>query len=103
MKIRKNDTVAIIAGKDKGKRGTVRVALPGKSVIVVEGLNMIKRHSRTQGAARQAGIIDMEAPMHVSNVMLVCSKCDKPVRVGRRFLDDGKKVRVCRACHEVID
>jgi len=103
MKIRKDDTVAIIAGKDKGKRGTVRVALPGKSVIVVEGLNMIKRHSRTQGAARQAGIIDMEAPMHVSNVMLVCSKCDKPVRVGRRFLDDGKKVRVCRACHEVID
>jgi large subunit ribosomal protein L24 len=103
MKIRKNDTVAVIAGKDKGKRGTVRVALPGKSMIVVEGLNMIKRHSRTQGAARQSGIIDMEAPMHVSNVMLVCSKCDKPVRVGRRFLDDGKKVRVCRACHEVID
>ncbi len=103
MKIRKNDTVAIIAGKDRGKRGTVRVALPGKSMIVVEGLNMIKRHSRTQGAARQAGIIDMEAPMHVSNVMLVCSKCDKPVRVGRCFLDDGKKVRVCRACHEVID
>jgi large subunit ribosomal protein L24 len=72
-------------------------------MVVVEGLNMIKRHSRTQGATRQAGIIDMEAPMHVSNVMLVCSKCDKPVRVGRRFLDDGKKVRVCRACHEVID
>jgi large subunit ribosomal protein L24 len=70
---------------------------------VVEVLNMITRHSRTQGATRQAGIIDMEAPMHVSNVMLVCSKCDKPVRVGMHFLDDGKKVRVCRACHEVID
>ncbi len=103
MKIRKNDTVIILAGKDRGKRGKVRRALPGKNRVLVEGLNMIKRHSRARRAARQAGIIELEAPLHVSNVMLLCNKCGKPTRVGFRFLDDGKKVRVCRSCAEAID
>ncbi len=103
MKIRKDDTVIIIAGKDKGKKGKVRRAFPKEDRVIIEGLNMIKRHSRTRGAARQAGIIELEAPVHISNVMLLCNKCGKPARIGFRFLDDGSKVRVCRACGEVID
>lgn len=103
MKIRKDDTVVIIAGKDRGKKGKVRRAFPDKDRVIVEGFNMIKRHSRARRAARQAGIIELEAPIHVSNVMLVCEKCGKPARVGFRFLDDGKKVRICNSCREVID
>jgi len=103
MKIRKNDTVLVIAGKDRGKKGRVRRALPKKQKVIVEGINMIKRHSRARRAARQAGIIELEAPLHVSNVMLLCNKCNKPVRVGFRFLADGRKARICRSCQEVID
>jgi large subunit ribosomal protein L24 len=103
VKIRKNDTVVVIAGKDKGKKGKVRRALPRGNRVLVEGLNMIKRHSRARRAARQAGIIELEAPIHVSNVMLLCNKCAKPTRVGYKILDDGKKVRICRSCQEVID
>ncbi|MEA3253407.1 MAG: 50S ribosomal protein L24 [Chloroflexota bacterium] len=103
MKIRKNDTVLVITGKDKGKKGKVRRAIPGDDRLLVEGINMIKRHSRAKRAARQAGIIELEAPVEVSKVMLVCNKCGKPTRVGFRFLEDGKKVRFCRSCQEVID
>jgi len=103
MKIRKNDTVLVITGKDKGKKGKVRQSLPLRGRVIVEGVNMIKRHSRARGAAKQAGIIEMEAPLHISNLMLVCNKCNKPTRIGTRFLDDGKKTRVCRSCGEVID
>ena len=103
MKIRKNDTVLVIAGKDKGKKGKVRFAHPKDERILVEGVNFIKKHSRARGQAKQAGIIDLEAPIHVSKVMLLCSKCDHPTRVGFTFLEDGRKVRTCRSCHEVID
>jgi large subunit ribosomal protein L24 len=103
MKIRKNDTVLVIAGKDKGKKGKVRFAYPKEKKVIVEGINFIKKHSKARGAVRQAGIIDLEAPLSVSNVMLFCDKCDKPTRVGFRQLEDGRKVRVCRACNEVID
>ena len=103
MNIRKNDTVLVIAGKDRGKKGKVRKALPREDKLVVEGVNMIKRHSKASGAARQAGIIELEAPLNASNVMLVCNKCNKPARVGFSFLSDGRKARICRSCHEVID
>ncbi len=103
MKIRKNDTVLVIAGKDKGKKGKVRHAFPKENRVIVEGINMIKRHSRARGAARQAGIIEREAPIGVSNVMLLCSKCNKPTRIGFRFLESGKKARMCQACSEVVD
>ena len=103
MNIRKNDTVLVIAGKDKGKKGKVRFSYPDKERIMVEGVNFIKKHSKAKGAAKQAGIIEREALIPVSNVMLLCSKCNKPARVGFRFLDDGKKVRFCRTCGEVID
>jgi large subunit ribosomal protein L24 len=103
MKIRKGDTVVVTSGKDRGKKGKVRRALPSEDRVIVEGLNMIKRHSRARRAARQAGIIELEAPLHISKVMLVCEKCGKPARISFRFLDDGKKVRICNSCQEVID
>jgi large subunit ribosomal protein L24 len=103
MKIRKNDTVLVTAGKDRGKRGKVRFAYPKKNRVLVEGINFIKKHSRARGQVRQAGIIDLEAPINVSNVMLLCEKCNHPTRVGFTALEDGKKVRVCRKCKEVID
>ena len=102
MKIRKDDTVVIIAGKDRGKKGKVRRALPNEDKLIVEGINMIKRHSRARRATRQAGIIELEAPIYVSKLMLLCDKCGNPTRVNFRFLDDGKKVRVCNSCREVI-
>jgi large subunit ribosomal protein L24 len=103
MNIRKNDMVLVIAGKDRGKKGKVRFAYPRTERIMVEGINFIKKHSKARGAVRQAGIIEQEALIPVSNVMLLCSKCNKPARVGFRFLADGRKVRFCRVCGEVID
>ena len=103
MKIRKNDTVLVIAGKDKGKKGKVRFAYPDKQQVLVEGVNFVKKHSRARGAVRQAGIIDLEVPINVSNVMLLCDKCSKPSRVGFHKLEDGRRVRICRSCREVID
>lgn len=103
MDIRKNDNVLVIAGKDRGKRGRVRFAYPKKERLLVEGINFVKKHSRAKGAVRQAGIIEREAPIHISDVMLVCNKCNKPARVGSRFLTDGRKVRFCRSCGEVVD
>jgi len=103
MKIRKNDTVMVIAGKDKGKRGKVRFAYPKEERILVDGVNFIKKHTRAVRGVRQAGIIEREAPIHMSNVMLLCSKCNRPTRIGFGFLEDGRKIRICRSCHEVID
>ncbi len=103
MKIRRNDTVLVITGKDKGKKGKVRFAYPKDERVVVEGINFIKRHTRAVRQARQAGIIEREAPIHVSDVMLLCGKCNHPTRIGFRFLKDGKKVRFCCSCGEVID
>ena len=103
MQTRKNDTVIILSGKDKGKKGKIRRVLPKKNKVIVEGINMIKRHSRARRAARQAGIIELEAPIYASKVMLVCNKCGKPTRISCRFLEDGRKARACRHCGEVIE
>ncbi len=103
MKIHKNDTVLVIAGKDKGKKGKVRFAHPKDGKLIVEGVNFIKKHSKAKGQVRQAGIIELEAPIDISNVMLFCEKCNHPARVGFRALEDGRKVRICRSCREVID
>jgi len=89
--------------RTRGKKGKVRKALPDKECVIVEGLNLIKRHSKTKGKTRQAGIIELEGPIHVSNVMVICNKCNKPVKVGIRVLEDGKRVRYCRNCSEIID
>ena len=103
MKIRKNDTVLVIAGKDKGKKGKVRFAFPKSERLLVEGVNFVKRHTRPTGQARQAGIIEREESLHISDVMLICGKCNHATRIGYQYLEAGKKVRVCRACKEVID
>ncbi len=103
MKIRKDDTVVVIAGKDRGKKGKVRFAYPKDERLLVEGINFIKKHTRATGQVKQAGIIEQEAPIHMSNVMLLCGKCNHPARVGFRFLKDGKKVRSCGSCGEVVD
>ena len=103
MKIRKNDTVLVIAGKDRGKKGKVRFTYPKNERVMVEGINFIKKHARAVRQARQTGIIEQETPIHASNVMLLCDKCNHPTRAGFRFLEGGKKVRICRVCREVID
>ena len=103
MKIKKDDNVLVVAGKDKGKKGKVRFAYPEKNLVIVEGINFIKKHSKARGAVKQAGIIDLEAPVHISNVMLVCDKCSKPSRIGYKKMEDGRRVRFCRACNEVLD
>ena len=102
-KVRRNDTVEITTGKDRGKRGEVRRVIPSQQRLVVAGANIVKRHRRQRTPQEASGIIEMEAPLHVSNVKLVCPSCGKAVRVGFRFLDDGKKVRSCKNCNEAID
>jgi large subunit ribosomal protein L24 len=103
MKIKKGDTVEVISGNDRGVRGTVNMALPQEQRVLVGGVHVIKKHQRRTGNVRtQFGIIDREAPVHVSNVALVCPHCDRPARVGYRVLPDGK-VRVCRKCGETIE
>lgn len=103
MKIHKNDTILVVAGKDRGKKGKVREVVVKKNRLIVEGVNMIKKHMKPTGRVRQAGIVEREAPIQSSNVMLLCPKCNHPARIGFRFLEDGKKVRFCRACQEVIE
>ena len=103
MNIHKDDNVLVITGKDRGKKGKVRFAYPRQQQVIIEGVNFVKKHSKARGAARQAGIIDLEAPLHVSNVMYLCNKCNKPARIGKKKLEDGRAVRFCRSCGEVID
>ena len=103
MKIKRDDNVLVIAGKDRGKTGKVRLVYTEKDRLLVDGVNMAKKHSRARGRVRQAGIIEREAPIHASNVMLLCNKCNKPSRLGHKVLADGKRVRVCKSCGEVID
>jgi large subunit ribosomal protein L24 len=103
MKIRKDDEVLVITGDDRGKKGKVRRYYPREDRLVVDGVNMVKRHMKARANVKQAGIIEREAPIHVSDVMLICSKCSKPTRVGFLSLDNKTKVRVCKQCNEVID
>lgn len=100
-KIVSGDEVQVIAGKNKGQRGRVRTNLPRKDRVVVEGVNIVRRHLR-RGRARQAGIVEMEAPLHVSNVMLYCPSCNTATRVGFREAADGSKERFCKKCDAAI-
>jgi large subunit ribosomal protein L24 len=101
--IRRGDTVGVIAGKERGKRGKVLRVLRDSGRVVVEHLNMIKRHQRPTPKLRQGGIIEREGPLAVSNVLLVCGRCNRPVRVGITVLNDGRKVRACKRCGESVD
>ena len=102
LSIKKNDTVLVVAGKEKGKKGRVISVEPKKDKILIERINIIKRHMKPSKKYSQGGIIEKEAPLHISNVMLVCSKCSKPTRIGNTVLSDGKKARICKKCKEVI-
>lgn len=102
LQIKKNDLVAVIAGKDKGKRGKVLKVIPKTLRALVEKVNFVKRHAKPGRTSKQGGILERENPIHASNLMLVCSKCDRPVRVGFSRLADGRKVRVCKKCGEVV-
>lgn len=102
-KIKKDDKVMVIAGKEKGKIGAVLKVDAEKNRVIVERVNMVKRHLRPNPNTGKGGIMEAEAPIHVSNVMLICSKCAKPTRVGIKIMEDGKKLRVCKKCREVID
>lgn len=101
--IRKNDTVIVTTGRERGKRGKVLVVQPKRGRVIVERINMVKKHMRPNKTFQKGGIIDKEAALNLSNVRLVCPKCDKPTRFLNKVLGTGKKVRVCKKCQEVID
>jgi large subunit ribosomal protein L24 len=101
--VRRGDTVGVIAGKERGKRGKVLRVLRDSGRVVVEHVNMIKRHQRPTPKLRQGGIIEREGPLAVSNVLLVCGRCNRPVRVGIKILNDGRSVRACKRCGESVD
>jgi large subunit ribosomal protein L24 len=103
VKVLREDTVLVIAGKERGKTGRVRQVLPKEDRVVIEGINIVKRHMKPRSAtARQAGIIEKEAPLHVSNVQVICPKCNKPTRIGYSVTDD-RKARVCKHCNEQFE
>jgi large subunit ribosomal protein L24 len=101
-KIHRGDTVFVANGKDRGKQGEVQRMDPKKNRVLVAGVNLTRRHQRSRPGVRQAGIISFEVPVHVSNVQLICPQCNRAVRVGFTFLEDGRKVRICKKCHETI-
>lgn len=103
LHVKKDDNVIVITGKDKGKKGRVIAAYPRENRVLVEGVNIVKKHSRPSQQSPQGGIIEQEAPIHVSNVMLIDPKSGKVTRVGYKVLDNGKKVRIARKSGEVID
>jgi large subunit ribosomal protein L24 len=102
--IRRNDNVVVTAGKDRGKKGRVLKVLPEKNRLVIEGVNFISRHTRPNPQKNvKGGIMKREAPLHASNVQLVCPECGARTRIGHRTLGDGRKVRICRKCEGVVD
>jgi large subunit ribosomal protein L24 len=103
VQIRKNDSVIVIGGKERGKTGKVLRVLPGKDAVVIERLNMVKRHTKPRGPQQPGGIVEKEAAIHASNIMILCDKCNAPVRIGHKTLADGKKIRTCRRCNEALD
>ncbi|HZP45231.1 MAG TPA: 50S ribosomal protein L24 [Candidatus Binataceae bacterium] len=99
-RIRKNDTVMVIKGRERGKTGKVLRVIPSSGRVVVERLNLVKRHTKPRGAASAGGIIEREAPIQLANVMVMCDRCNAPVRIGIRIAADGEKSRICRRCGE---
>ena len=101
--IKKNDVVMVIAGKDKGKNGRVISVFPKKERVLVEKINFIKRHTRPRGQTHKGGIVEREGAIQISNVMILCNKCERPVRIRNLKLQDGTRVRVCQKCGESLD
>lgn len=100
--IKKNDKVIVLAGKEQGKIGNVLKVDIEKGQVIVEKINVIKRHSRARSKTPKGGIIEKEAPIHISNLMLICNKCAEPTRIGKRILEDGSRARVCKKCGELL-
>jgi large subunit ribosomal protein L24 len=103
LHVKKGDIVQVISGKEKGKSGKILKAYPAKERVIIEHLNMIKKHTKRRSQGQGGGIIEREGTIHVSNVMLICPSCKKATRVGKKFLEDGTKVRFCKKCGEVVD
>lgn len=101
--LRMNDRVEVIAGKDKGRVGKIIRIIADEGVAIVEKINMIKRHTKPSQLNQQGGIIEKEAPIHASNLMLICPKCSKTARLGKKILEDGSKVRTCKKCNESVE
>lgn len=101
--IKKNDKVIVRTGKEKGKIGSILNVDVENGRVIIEKINMVKRHTKPGPRSAQGGIIEKEAPVHISNVMLVCNKCAEPTRIGKRLLEDGSKVRVCKKCGELME
>lgn len=100
--LKKGDFVKVISGREKGKTGKVLRVISEKNRVIIEKMNMVKRHQRSN-ARDKGGIVEKEAPIHASNVMMVCGKCNKGTRVGIKIFEDGKKVRICKKCNEILD
>jgi large subunit ribosomal protein L24 len=103
VQIRKNDSVMVIAGKERGKTGKVLRVNPKEDAVIIERVNVVKRHTKPRGPQQPGGIVEKEALIPASNLMIMCDKCNAPVRIGRKLLGDGTKVRVCRRCGEALD
>ncbi len=103
LHVKKDDQVMVIAGKDKGKSGKVLRVLSEKGRVLIESLNLIKRHTRPSQSNNEGGIIEKEAPIAISNVQLLCQGCNKPARTGIKVLEDGSKVRFCKKCNEIVN
>ena len=103
MHIKKEDRVVVLTGKDRGKTGRVLAVFPGSNTLLVERVNLMKRHSRRRDYRQQGGIIEREAPIHSSNVMLICPRCSRQTRTYRKKLETGFRARVCRKCQEVVE
>ena len=102
MKIQKGDQVMVLQGKDKGKKAEVVRAIPDSQKVILEGVNVAKRHAKPTRATQQGGVIDKFMPVHISTVALICKSCDRPTRIGYKFEDDGEKVRVCKKCGSTL-
>jgi large subunit ribosomal protein L24 len=103
VQIRRNDSVIVISGKERGKTGKVLRVHREENSVIIERVNLVKRHTKPRGPQQPGGIVEKEAAIDASNVMILCDKCNAPVRVGRKVLSDGKKIRICRRCKEALD
>ena len=103
MQIRKNDSVMVISGKERGKTGKVLRVNPKEDAVIIERINVVKRHTKPRGPQQAGGIVEKEASIPASNIMIMCDKCNAPVRIGKKILTDGNKIRVCRRCGEALD
>jgi large subunit ribosomal protein L24 len=101
--VKKGDTVIVLSGKDKGKKGKILRVLPSEGKVLVEGVNMVTKHVKPRSATQQGGRVEQESPINSSKVMLVCNRCHKPTRIGKVLMENGQKARKCKKCDEIID